>query len=256
MVDHSMMKLGKKEVKIDKRTLRLAPYLQNVPFPPASASYTLDKTDWGMFVNDQLGDCTIAGVGHADQVWGINLGRVMPMFTDAEIIKYYKDWDGYVIGDPSTDNGGVELDVLNSWRKNGFYTNKLLAYGSVSPVNTLRLQQSIWLFGVLYIGVELPITAQTQDIWDIVQVSDGSATLGSWGGHCVVICAYDGDGPTCITWGKLKKMTWRFFEKYCSEAYALLSPDWINANPAALFALSPSGFNMTQLQKDLAQVIV
>lgn len=251
MANHSKMKLGKKAVKHDKRTLRLAPYLQSVPLPPSSVDYTLGKTDWGMFVNDQLGDCTIAGVGHADQVWGINLGRTMPMFTDAEIIKYYIDWDGYVVGDSNTDNGGVELDVLNNWRKNGFYTNKLLAYGSVSPQNTLRVQQSIWLFGVVYIGVELPITAQHQDIWDEVKGTN-DAVPGSWGGHCVIVCAYDLDGPTCITWGKPKKMTWRFFDKYCSEAYALLSPDWIYSD---ITALSPSGFDIVQLQRDLAQVI-
>ena len=54
---------------------------------------------------------------------------------------------------------------------------------------------------------------------------------------------------TCITWGGLKKMTWAWFEKYCSEAYALVSKDWLNAS-----GVSPSGLDLAALEKDLEAV--
>jgi hypothetical protein len=44
-------------------------------------------------------------------------------------------------------------------------------------------------------------------------------------------------------------MTWTWFEKYCSEAYALVSADWLKTN-----GVSPSGLNLAALQKDLAAV--
>jgi len=44
-------------------------------------------------------------------------------------------------------------------------------------------------------------------------------------------------------------MTWAWFEKYCSEAYALVSRDWLNAG-----AISPSGFDLITLENDLKMV--
>src|SRR5580658_8869232 len=64
MFDHTKAKLGKKAPKIDSRTLRLAKYLTAVPPPPASCDWTKGVTEWGMMLNDALGDCTCAAIGH------------------------------------------------------------------------------------------------------------------------------------------------------------------------------------------------
>jgi hypothetical protein len=44
-------------------------------------------------------------------------------------------------------------------------------------------------------------------------------------------------------------MTWRFWNDYCEEAYAILSPDWVQPGKRA-----PSGFGLPALQADLALV--
>jgi len=44
-------------------------------------------------------------------------------------------------------------------------------------------------------------------------------------------------------------MTWAWFEKYCDEAYALVSCDFIETN-----GVSPSGFNFATLEDDLKLV--
>jgi hypothetical protein len=44
-------------------------------------------------------------------------------------------------------------------------------------------------------------------------------------------------------------MTWAWFEKYCSEAYALVSKDWLKASGVA-----PSGFDLATLEEDLKAV--
>jgi hypothetical protein len=248
MADHSKMKLGRKAIKTDSRTLQLADYLTSaLPPPPPAKDWTAGVTAWGMMMNDTLGDCTIAGVGHAVQVWSVNTGGIVTV-PDSTIEKYYEDWDGYVAGNPSTDKGGVELDVLTDWQKQGFAGNALLAFADPKPANLVEIRQSIALFGGVYIGLGLPITAQNQDVWDVVKGGGANAKKGSWGGHCVFVPKYDGTSFTCITWGQLKTMTLAFWKKYCDESHTLLGQNWINAKG------SPAGFDQAQLQTDLAAI--
>jgi hypothetical protein len=208
-------------------------------------------------------------VGHAVQAWSLGaLGRELTV-PDSTILSYYEVWEGYNPADPGSDQGGVELEVLNDWRQQGFDSIELDAYaaigtrsGAETPFPILQVQQAIWLFGGLYIGVELPIRAQSQDVWDVAGEGP-SDQRGSWGGHAVYVVGYDtAPSPeplptadcllptlTCITWGAPKKMTWAWFEKYCSEAYALVSKEWIEAT-----GISASGFDLATLENDLALV--
>jgi hypothetical protein len=191
--------------------------------------------------SEGLGDCTIAGVAHAIQVWTLAKGKEVTI-PDSTVLQYYERWDGYKPSDPNSDQGGEELQVLKDWRKAGFSGHKLQAFADPDPQDELHVRQAIALFGGLYIGLALPISAQTQDVWDVASEPDGK--LGSWGGHCVFVPDYDANGLTCITWGQLKKMTWAFWGTYCDEAHALLAPDW----------QPPAGFDMASLQADLKQV--
>ena len=244
------MKLGRKAIKTDTRTLRMARYLTpSLPPPPVSVDWTHGLSDWGMMLNDTLGDCTIAGCGHAVQVWSLaNVGLELTV-SDSDILAAYEAWDGYVNGDASTDNGGIELDVLNAWKKNTLAGHALLAFADPDVSNLTEIRQTIALFGGCYIGIDLPLTAQNQIVWDVApDPGDGSAAKGSWGGHCVFVPKYDQDGFTCITWGGLKTMTTAFWNVYCDEAHGLLSSVWMGAKG------SPSGFNLNQLQADLSAI--
>jgi len=245
MADHSNMRLGRKAIKTDSRTLAMADYLTpGLPPPPPAKDWTKGITSWGMMLNDKLGDCTIAGAAHAVQVWSANTGSEVTV-PDATVENYYQQWDGYVPGDPKTDNGGVELDVLNDWQKNGFAGNALVAFADPKVANLVEIRQSINLFGGVYIGLALPLTAQTQDVWDVVKTGGAKAKPGSWGGHCVFVPKYDQNGFTCITWGALKTMTLAFWKKYCDEAHTLLGQQWLTAKG------SPAGFDQSQLEADL-----
>lgn len=233
-------RLGKHPAKMDARTLKMAKYLPvSLPPAPLQADWLSGVTDWGMMGNDRLGDCTIAAVAHACQVW---TGATGPMWTatDAEVQDYYSKWDGYVPGDPSTDNGGVELDVLNRWRAEGFCGMKLLAYVDPAPGNGEHIRQAIHLFGGVYIGLQLPLSAQSQigDIW-----TDLGDMPGGWGGHAVFVPYYDPEGLICITWGKRQRMTWDFWKHYCDESHALLSEVWLDR--------VPGDFGLVNLNDDL-----
>jgi hypothetical protein len=92
--------------------------------PPPFASYTYGIKNWGMMMNDTLGDCTIAACGHAVQVW--TQGKIT--VPDSLVESYYEKWCGYVPGNPNTDNGGVELDILNDWKTQTFGGHVLEGY--------------------------------------------------------------------------------------------------------------------------------
>ena len=198
-----------------------------------------------MLGNDVLGDCTCAAAGHMIECWSANAG-VEKVPTDSSIIAAYSSITGYDPHTGANDNGAVCLDVLNFWRKKGIAGSQISAYAALQPGNHDHVRQSLYLFGGVYLGLSLPLSAQTQKVWAVVKGPRGRA--GSWGGHAVPVVAYDAKGLTVVTWGMLKTMTWQFFSLYCDEAYALLSNDWLNAGK------SPAGFDLAALQQDLHRV--
>ena len=247
-------KLGKLPPRMDRRTLKMSEYLTPslIP-PPPSVYWSKGLPKFGMMLNDILGDCTIAAIGHAIQVWKLNLGRNVNLAKitppDSAILATYEEFCGYVDGDPSTDNGGAEIDVLNDWRKIGMAGDKLLAYADPNPNVQLHVQQAIYLFGGCYIGFNVPQSAMDQNAagqpWTVV-ADDG----GILGGHAVFVPDYTPEGLWCITWGERQFMTWAFWDTYCDESHALLSPYWINSKN-----MDPSGIDLAQLQTDLEGVV-
>lgn len=221
-----------------------------LPLAPSSVDWTKGRTDWGMMRNDTLGDCTIAGVAHACQVWSLNKG-LEDTILDQSVLTAYQRWCGYVYGYPSTDRGGIELDVLTDWKEQGFQGCSLTGFAAVDPHNMAEVQAAITLFGGLYIGIELPASAQQQLLeqqpWTCIGGPSGVA--GSWGGHCVFVAGYDATGVTCITWGKLQKMGWDFWHAYVDECYALLSEEFLGRD-----GRTPSGLDLVQLQQDLLEI--
>ena len=117
------------------------------------------------------------------------------------------------------------------------------------PVHEERLvRTAAWLFGGLYIGLQLPLSARTQPVWTWTRSLHGDARPGSWGGHAVNIVRYSPATLTCATWGKLQDMTWSFWDRYCDEAYAIVSTDFLQQGK------SPAGFDLATLQSDLQLV--
>jgi hypothetical protein len=248
MTDHSLMKLGKLPPVFDSRTLRLAKYVDLAAIPPApkSRSWVGGIKAFGAMLNDQLGDCAIADPGHQIQIWSAANGKEITV-PDLAILAAYEAVSGYNPADPNTDRGCVMVDVLNYWRKTGIGGHIIAAYADIAPKHTPMVKTALNLFGGLSVGVALPISAQTQSTWKVVRGPNSAP--GSWGGHAICIVAYDATYLTCVTWGKLLRMTWGFFNTYCDEAHAVLSADW-----AVPGKVAPSGFNLSALQADLSAV--
>jgi hypothetical protein len=238
--------LGKKAVRHDPRTFKLARYLTTLPPVPSAIDWSGKVPAWLMLANDQVGDCTCAAAGHLEMLW---TSQTQTEFipTDAAVLAAYSAITGYTPANPATDTGADELSVLNYWRNSGIAGHKIFSYASVSLTRPVEIQAAIAFFGGLYIGVQLPQTAM--DATNSGQVWSVTTDPNILGGHAVPLVAYCPDGLVCITWGQLQKMTWAWLAQYADEAYCVLSPDWIAAS-----GLSPAGFNLSQLIQDLAQL--
>ena len=239
--------LGKRAPKLDSRTFMLAKYLP-VPAAPTAINWDSKVPSWPMYGNDQLGDCVCAAAGHMVELWTKYAAAAEFVPPAASVLGMYEQVGGYVSGDPSTDNGCNMLDALKWWRSTGLAGHKIAAYMSVDTRNAQQVAAAVALFGALYLGVQLPATAQNQTTWQVCGDGiSGDAAAGSWGGHCIPVVAYNSKTLNVVTWGGIKEMTWGFLSRYADEAYAVLAPDWISST-----GVSPSKLNMVQLAADLA----
>jgi hypothetical protein len=240
------MKLGKLDAKFIKGLPTIGLLTAELPPPPVSITYSGRLRQLGMMANNVTSDCTCAAIGHAIQLWTSVTGTET-VVSDDVILNLYSSACGYVRGDANTDNGGVASDVLLYWYKNPVAGHALAGFASIRPGNRTSLRDSIYLFGIGYLGVQLPLTAQRGD-WILPEGQNltGNWEPGSWGGHAVPACDYDEVGVTVISWGRLIKVSWNWLDAYMDEGYALLSRDWL-----ATTGNSPPGLNLAQLQGDM-----
>ena len=244
----TQVRLGKLPVRVDVRTLSLARYVDTavLPRPPAAIDLAGPVPDWPMYANDRIGDCTCAAAAHMIEAWTAAAHRRAVEVSERSVLRAF---DAVKLIDPATgEAGAVELDVLKYWRRTGIARHRIGAFARVRLHDHALVRAAAWLFGGLYIGVQLPLTAQRQDVWDWTHRLDGPARPGSWGGHAVDVVGYDASGLTVVTWGSLKRMTWAFWERYVDEAYCLLSPDFLERGEA------PNGFDLAALERDLALI--
>ncbi len=120
--------------------------------------------------------------------------------------------------------------------------HKIGAYLALEPGNTDHLLAALYLFGAVGIGIQFPNSAMDQfnagKPWSVVQGAQIE------GGHYIPLVAHR-TYLECVTWGRIQYMTMQFYQKYCDEAWAILSPEMLNAGK------SPEGFDLKQLQADL-----
>jgi hypothetical protein len=245
------LKLGARPPRHDDRTLQLATYLTpEMPAPPVEVNWLAPVNIWPMFLNDRIGDCTCAAAGHLILGWTANTGQQVRL-TDSDILGAYEAVTGYNPADPSSDQGAVELDVLNYWRRTGIAGHKPTAYVRVDHTNSRQVRQAISLFGGVYIGAALPTAARDQfragQTWRAVIGPQGRK--GSWGGHALGVLAYGTRGLTAVTWGTRQHMTWSWWSRYVVECYGIVSVDFLDAA-----GRSPQGLDLPTLLGDLAAI--
>lgn len=237
-------RLGRAPKRDDPRNFKLSALLPpEVPTPPAAVDVTTGIHSWPMYANDKFGDCTCAALAHMLEVWTEETVGTSRLVSDEQVLDLYNLVNG------GRDEGANMLDVLHQMRTGpGLAGDHVYAYASVDCDDPDMVKAASWLFQGLYIGINMPLSAQHQKVWDTVVGPHGKP--GSWGGHAVNVVAYDAAGLTVVTWGALQRMTWAFWEEYVEEAWALLPADF----QALSGPLQANGFDFAALDGYLSSV--
>jgi hypothetical protein len=259
MTDDFIFKLGKKAKREDTRTLQLSAYLTGAAAPPDHVDWGSKVDSWRMLGNNEVGDCAWAGQAHADMLWTSSTRSAAADISTKEVLAAYSAVTGYnpkdngPKGNP-TDQGTTLIDALKYWRTHGIAGRTIKAFVELNPKNVEHVKAAIDLFGCVYIGVELPdavLPNGASDIphWTVTPNGEAKYERNADNGHCVIYSAYDGKGPTVISWGTTVQASWPFHVAYCDEAYAMVSPEWITKR-----GVDPQSLDLAALEHDLAAI--
>jgi hypothetical protein len=245
--------------------------------PPASGDIDRcsEVTSWPMYLNgpdpanaqccpgspDGIGDCTCAAFGHMIQSWTQYAGTGQVTVPPTSIVKAYVAVTGMegAAYDPQTgenDNGCDPGDVLSYMKNTGMAdstgkVHKVAGYAALGdPTDEELLAQVLNTFGNVYVAINFPDSAMSQfddgEPWSVVQGSPID------GGHMIDLQrrAVGGTGVLkYVTWGQPQPTTRGFQKAYATDAFAVVSNDWITAN-----GTSVEGLNLTQLLSDMQYV--
>jgi hypothetical protein len=211
----------------------------NFPVPPKAFDYSTEVASYPMALNDQLGDCTLAGVIHMLQLAYAEIGEIFDYPGD-EVVR-----DTYLHLTGGADAGLVEHQVLQTWMRDGLFGTKIAAYAPINIQNRQEMAAACYAFGSLYLGVEMPPNAETQfethQPWHIEGLPEKPT-----GGHCIVATGVNNLGIDHITWGDTESMTWEWWSTYGSEAWVVIPEVFVEADHGPVWDI-----DILTLQKDL-----
>ena len=216
-----------------------------------------------IYLNDQLGDCVIAGSFHVRGVTSANSTGKPVMFSTAQVIHDYGKIGGYNPNAPlnpdgsnPTDQGCDENTALAYWHNTGYPDGvKLVNYVAVDATNIAEVRLAMYLFENLYFGVELPdawvnpFPEKRGWTWDVAGAPDPN------NGHCFVGVDLIPNGIKIDSWGMCGYLTEKAVAYYASPAqggqlFTLLTPDIVNR----VSKKSPAGYDIATLTQYLATV--
>ena len=213
--------------------LHMFAYYQANPLPKAPLTLgTPNVKEWFMLGNDKYGDCTFAGAYHAKMAVAKLENIKEKTLSDKAVV------DAYLQYTNGQDQGAVEADLLDHWKKEGLFGSKIEAYAPSDHHDFEEIKSIVNTFGFCYIGILVPAPCQQQfaahEPWDITGTSADDQIEG---GHCVIIVGYDHDMFYVVTWGEIQAVTKRWFEKYLEETWAIITPEAVQAGKIRDFRL-------------------
>lgn len=261
-MDTNKVCLGKKPgVVKDARTLRFTDFFDRKVLPTApEQSYVGKSEDVRMYGNDRYGDCTCAAIAHSVDLRERTARQDDIQLETKEVLYVYSKVTGFDPDDPSTDNGAYMLDVLNWVRRYGMGAqadgspHRLVAFAEIDPKSPREWRLASHLFGGVYWGCNLPLTAADQldagnRYWRVDTDAGNRAEPGSWGGHAMHSSGYSEGSIVTTTWDQRLRVTWEFLAEYCDEAYITISEDYLREG-----GKTREGFDLEQLVNAVEEV--
>ena len=206
-----------------------------LPTAPAECEWAM-KVQYPMAVNNELGDCVVAGHVHLSQATAQeNGGSYTYPGDDATKAEYFSLTGG-------ADTGLVESTFLATAKAAPILGSQVDVFCPLDFTNLDHVKSAIYLFGGLFLGVSLPQSAEDQ-FPGMFTVVPGSPIVG---GHCIVAIGYDEEGIFLVTWGTVVKATWEWFSQYVDEAYMVLYTEQAQQNRGPL-----ADFDIDTLRADI-----
>jgi hypothetical protein len=251
-------KLGRKFIPGLEPRLKFRNYVRRaLPEPPLTLDGSANALPnlKNVMGNDIAGCCTCSGAFHID---GVLLGSSdqADTLTAEQCLDLYVRLSGWnkVIDDPS-DTGLSEHQVLQMWQSDGLTGDGHHTIAGDMGVTPSLATTACWLFGNLYVAMQLPthwispMPGGNGFVWDAAGDGDPEA------GHAFMAYGYTKAGLLIDSWGMFGIMTWAAVNKYISQQqggalYTVLS--WDAINRATMKAAS--GFDFTDLTYDLAGI--
>jgi hypothetical protein len=231
--------------------IRLANHLLADYPAPEKVDYLSAVPSWPMYANDQYGDCVWAAIGHEIQAQSrYGQGQEIQV-SEAALLQGYSDVTGFDPNDPSTDQGTNLQAALKYWRTHGIEGHKILAFAEVNVADKNEVDAAIAIFGAIEVAFGFPRSAMDQfnqgKPWD-VNPKDPRPTEG----HAIHGGFYDMDKEVrrFTTWGNVQDMTDAFWEQYVWEAWALITPEWLDKTSGH----SPGGLDLYGLGEELERL--
>lgn len=225
---------------------------------PSTVDNLDDVTDFGLYGNDQYGDCGPVSVANSIKLLTkIGTGEEVSV-TQADVFDLYRR-SGNPNFDPETDtdDNGVDMQtMLEALLKDGIGGRKPLAFAKVDVTNLDEVRAAIAYFGCVLFGIDLQLGQQDDSdpggVWDYEPSRE-------WGGHAIVAGKYTSRTEpgvpdfSAITWAFTIGMTDAFCAHQLEEAWVVIWPEHlthpdflagvdINALAAAYTALTDRPF--------------
>lgn len=234
--------------------------LRHPKLPAVARDVDVDRASavqsWPVYLNDSLGDCTIAAMAHMYGAWTAYAAGTEALFADAEVLSTYSRVGGYVPGDPVTDNGCVMQDVLADQKATGMAdqagrVHRIAGFAAFgNPADEDLLAQVLDVFGTVYVGINVQQQMETEFGEGQPWTWDASAQV--IGGHAICLQRRLGSGSApyeYVTWGALQAATLGFQANAAEEAWAVVTHDWLRANGTTV-----EGMDLQQLLADMDSV--
>jgi hypothetical protein len=197
--------------------------------------------------NDLYGCCAPAGAYGLAQIQSNNANASDPIVpTTDQVLALYTALTGFDPNDPSTDQGTVLTDLLNSWQTTGFEVttrsgktrlSQIVGWASLDISSFALLRWAGYTFGGNYLGIQCPQKCEDNTTnWNF------APGLPIAGGHCIVQAGEGSLGGKMRSWGLFIPASAGFMGGYIDEGYIVVGPDWLNQQQK-----SPTNLNLDSL---------
>lgn len=233
-------KFGLKPPQPGALPLQLRSYLTPSLLPsveslPAKFGHDNLITDWGMDLNDRIGDCAVASAIHTTRLYGAEAGKTFN-FNDSispqnSAVINYTAVTGYQPGpelyDPDaspnpTDQGTDIGALMRFWQNTGIVDadgdhHPIIGFAGLTAGDWDEFLIALRLLQVVQIGIAVPNYAEAQfadgHSWHVQGGSQSTV-----GGHCIPGVARDAAGTVdaahIVTWGQDIVMERPFYERF------------------------------------------